>query len=209
MKNVVFDLGGVVLDWNPKKARREFRGNRELAEFLFTSDFFRRNWTEFDRGMVTENEIIHQMSQASGCSAADCREFVEYVKYSLKDIPQTVELIRQLSVRGYDLYCLSNMSVEFYDYLKGRAFFRFFKGQIISGLVHLVKPEEAIFRLLLEKYSLRPEETLFIDDLESNTRVAGLLGFHTVIFDDREKGYEEIGRQLGIKIPVGEVCGRE
>lgn len=90
------------------------------------------------------------------------------------------------------------MSVEFYDYLKVREVFTYFNGQIISALEKLVKPEPGIYMRLVECYGIRPEETLFIDDLSQNTEAAEKLGFHTVLFADREKGYEQIDKLLGI-----------
>lgn len=194
MKNIVFDLGGVVLDWNPEKVRKEFTANPDLPRFLFDSGFFQEYWTEFDRGTCTEEEMIGKMSVFSGYSLSDCREFMEYIKHSLADIPRTVELIKKLSGQGFALYCLSNMSREFYDYLKGREVFRYFKGQIISAKEGMVKPNEDIFRLLLERFGLKPEECLFVDDLPDNIRTAAGMGFHTVLFADKEKGYRAIAR---------------
>lgn len=192
MKNIVFDLGGVVLDWNPRKMESDFKGAPALPRSLFEHDFFQNYWTEFDRGMYTEEEIIDLMSSSSGFSIKECRELVEFVKHSLTDIPETVHLIRQLSEEGYNLYCLSNMSVEFYNYLKDREVFTYFKGQIISGLEKLIKPDEAIFRLLTTRFGLAPENTLFVDDLEKNVETAQSLGFHIVHFNDRRRGYAEI-----------------
>lgn len=194
MKNIIFDLGGVVLDWNPEKVRREFTTNPELPRFLFDSGFFQEHWTEFDRGTYTEEEMTGKMSALSGFPLPDCREFMEYIKHSLVDIPRTVGLIRNLSEQGYPLYYLSNMSHEFYDYLKGREVFRYFKGQIISAREGMVKPDEAIFHLLLERFGLEPHECLFVDDLPANVKTAADLGFHTALFADREKGYQAIDR---------------
>ena len=192
MKNIVFDLGGVVLDWNPRKVEANFQGNRALLRYLLDHDFFQQYWTEFDRGTYTEKEIIDLMSSLSGFPVEECRGLVEFVKFSLTDIPETVRLIRQLAEEGYSLYCLSNMSVEFYEYLKPREFFHYFKGQIISGIEKLVKPDMAIYRLLTTRFGLHPSETLFVDDLEKNVDVAQSMGFHVVHFADREKGYAGI-----------------
>lgn len=197
MKNIIFDLGGVVLDWNPQKVEKEFRGNLALPRFLFNSGFFGEYWTEFDRGCLTETELTGKMAEVSGYSQEDSREFVEFVKHSLTDIPRTITLIRQLSEEGYSLYCLSNMAREFYDYLKGREVFRYFKGQIISALEGMVKPDAGIFCLLLDRFGLKAEDCLFIDDLPANVEAAAALGFHTVLFADKEKGYREIDRILG------------
>lgn len=198
MKNVVFDLGGVVVDWNPQRLLQEYPGDKTLPVSLFERGFFQEYWTDFDRGTVSQEKMVEEMSDFTHRPFTECWEFVEYIKHSLNDIPQTVSLIKNLSVEGYNLYCLSNMSIEFYDYLKVREVFTYFNGQIISALEKLVKPEPGIYMRLVERYHIKPEETLFIDDLSKNTEAAEKLGFHTVFFADREQGYEQINRLLGI-----------
>lgn len=198
MKNVVFDLGGVVVDWNPQRLLQEYPGDKALPVSLFEKGFFQEYWIDFDRGTVSQEKMVEEMSDFSHRPFQECWDFVEYIKHSLTDIPKTVELIKRLSVEGYNLYCLSNMSIEFYDYLKVRDVFTYFDGQIISALEKLVKPEPGIYMRLVERYHVEPEETLFIDDLSQNTEAAGKLGFHTVLFSDREKGYDQINKLLGI-----------
>lgn len=196
MKNIVFDLGGVVIDWSPKRVLNEFPGDKKLPESLFQRGFFEQYWSEFDRGMLTEEKLVEEMVAYAGKPYEECYEFVRFIKHSLVDIPRTVELIKTLSTRGYGLYCLSNMSFEFYDYLKVRDVFGYFDGQVISAHEHIIKPEEGIYRLLLERYNLNPRECLFIDDLEPNIKAAAALGINTVHFADREKGYREIEEKL-------------
>lgn len=198
MKNVVFDLGGVVVDWNPQRLLKEYPGDQALPVSLFEKGFFQEYWVDFDRGTVSQEKMVEEMSRFSHRPFQECWDFVELIKHSLNDIPKTVSLIKRLSAEGYNLYCLSNMSVEFYDYLKVREVFTYFNGQIISALEKLVKPEPGIYMRLVERYGIRPEETLFIDDLSQNTEAAEKLGFHTVLFADREKGYEQIDKLLGI-----------
>lgn len=198
MKNIVFDLGGVVVDWSPRRVFDEYPGDKELPRSLFERGFFQSTWAEFDRGVISQEKMIEEMSRFTNRPFSECLEFVDYIKYSLVDIPKTIDLIKSLSVEGYRLYCLSNMSIEFYDYLKVRDVFTYFDGQIISALEKVIKPDPEIYRRLLERYSLEPEETLFIDDLEKNIQAAGELGFHTVLFDDREKGYLRVNELLGI-----------
>ncbi len=197
MRNVIFDLGGVVFDWNPQKVKRDYQGNKALPEFLFKSGFFQEYWTEFDRGTFSEAELIGHMARLSAFPEEECRGFVEFIKYSLTDLPRTLVLIRELFQRGFNLYCLSNMGREFYDYLKEREVFRYFKGQVISALVGMVKPEEGIYRLLLERFQLKPDESLFIDDLRPNIETAESLGLHTLLFADKERGYRELNRLFG------------
>lgn len=198
MKNIVFDLGGVVVDWSPQRLLSEYPGDKELPVSLFERGFFQEYWTDFDRGTVSQEKMVEEMSDFAKRSFSECMEFVEYVKHSLDDIPKTVNLIKYLSSEGYNLYCLSNMSLEFYDYLKVREVFSYFDGQIISALEKVIKPEPEIYLRLVERYRLNPEETLFIDDLNKNIEAAKELGFQTVLFADREQGYDQINKILGI-----------
>lgn len=196
MKNIVFDLGGVVVDWNPERLMQEYTGDPEMPVALFKKGFFQEYWPEYDRGTVDQTGIVKQMSEFAGRRFAECWDFVEFVKHSLRDIPATVHLIRELSGKGYRLFCLSNMSVEYYDYLKEREVFRYFEGQIISALEHVIKPEKEIYEVLMHRYDVVPEESVFIDDLEKNIDAARELGFHTVHFTDKEKGIRQIREMI-------------
>ena len=136
--------------------------------------------------------MAEKISQCAGHPYGECWDLMEYIKHSLSDIPETVQLIKELAARDYRLFCLSNMSVEYYDYMKHREVFTYFEGHIISALEHTVKPEKEIFMVLAERYSLKPEETLFIDDLEANVKSAQQLGFNILHFTNREKGLQRL-----------------
>ena len=196
IKNIVFDLGGVVVEWHPERLLEAYPGDKELPLALFRGGFFERYWTQFDRGVLTQTEVSAEMSRFTGRTYAECWDFMEYIKHFLVNIPETEALIRELAGEGYRLFCLSNMSVEYYDYLKDREVFSYFEGQIISALEHVIKPEEAIYRLLLERYGLQAEKTLFIDDLKPNVAAAERLGIHTVHFADRQWGIQKIKEML-------------
>ncbi|MDE7374834.1 MAG: HAD family phosphatase [Odoribacter sp.] len=198
MKNIVFDLGGVVVDWNPGRLIREYPGDPEMPVALFEKGFFERFWPDYDRGRVSQTDIVKEISRFTGRCYAESWDFVEFIKHSLRDLPVTQRFIKELSERGYRLFCLSNMSVEFYDYLKDREVFSYFEGQIISALEHVIKPEKEIYEVLMNRYDVVPEEAVFIDDLEQNIEAARQLGFHTVHFADKEKGMREIKGMLSL-----------
>lgn len=192
MKNIVFDLGGVVVNWNPERLMQEYPGDPEMPVALFKDGFFNQFWPDYDRGTIDQVSIVKEMSRFSGRRYAECWDFVEFIKHSLRDIPETRQLIKKLAEQGYRLFCLSNMSVEFYDYLKDREVFHYFEGQIISALEHVIKPEKEIYEVLMERYQVKPEESLFIDDLQSNIEAARQLGFHTVHFTDLGQGIRKV-----------------
>ena len=155
MKNVVFDLGGVVVDWSPERLMEEYTGDRAMPVSLFERGFFRKFWPDYDRGTIDQVNIVREMSVFSGRPYAECWDFVEFIKHSLRDIPQTQCLIKELAGKGYRLFCLSNMSLEFYDYLKEREVFRYFEGQIISAHEKLIKPEKEIYRILIDRFQAK------------------------------------------------------
>lgn len=200
IKNVIFDLGGVVVEWNAKRVINTFNGNPILVNFVKENGLFRNYWTAFDKGDINRQELLAKASVLSGCPLEDCDEFVEHVKHSLVTIPETEALIQELSLQGYKLYCLSNMSLDFYEYLKIREVFKYFDGQIISAIEHMVKPDREIYDLLLNRYRLKPEESLLIDDLEPNVKAAQTVGINTVHFTEHSKGYQEIKDKLKVKI---------
>lgn len=188
MKNIIFDLGGVVVDWSPARVVQEYPGDAALPVALFEDGFFERNWQDFDRGVVTQTEIVKEMCRFTGRDYAECWDFIEFIKHSLRDIPATCQLIRELSAQGHRLFCLSNMSFEFYDYMKDREVFTYFEGQVISAYEKVIKPEKEIYRILTDRFGLQPQESLFVDDLARNTEAARQLGFHTVQFTNRTEG---------------------
>lgn len=192
MKNIIFDLGGVVVEWNGKQVVESYTGNPKLVAYILENGLFKDYWNAYDKGILDRTALVQKASTLTGIAPEECDAFVEHVKRSLVSIPETAELIKDLSVRGYKLYCLSNMSADFYEYLKTREVFRYFDGQVISALEHMVKPEREIYELILQRYHLKPEETLFIDDLEANVKAAQELGINTVHFKERVKGLQEV-----------------
>lgn len=200
MKNIIFDLGGVVVEWNGERVIDSFKGNPSLIMYIKSNGFFKDYWAAFDKGTLGREELVNKVALLTGIPAEECDAFVEHVKHSLKPIPETETLIKELSAQGYKLYCLSNMSIDFYDYLKTREVFKYFDGQVISAVEHMVKPDREIYDLILQRYHLKPEESLFIDDLEANIKAAQALGINTVHFSDKQKGNKEIKKRLGIKV---------
>ncbi|MDR1756410.1 MAG: HAD family phosphatase [Culturomica sp.] len=198
IKNVVFDLGGVVIVWDPEKIKREFPGDKKAPAFLFENGFFSEYWTEFDRGTLTEGELIEKLAKRSGSDVEEWRKLIEYIKGSLADLPVTCELMHDLKETGHRLFCISNLSVEFYRYIQNRPFFHYLEGKIISGIEKVVKPDPAIFTLLLERYGLKAEETLFIDDLEANVKAAAAMGFRVVHYTDPQEKSLEVRRLTGL-----------
>lgn len=192
IKNVVFDLGGVVLgrsfdrEGHRMKRFSFLQGDRPFPDF----------WLRFDRGEATWSEVAEGMAQTENCTAEEAHDEIEQVLNMFDEFPRTVELVKELSDRGYGLYVLSNMPCEFYELMRHKfEVFRHFDGAVISGIEKLAKPDPRIFDLLCRRYGLVPDQTLFVDDKASNTVAAAKLGFRVCEFDP-ETGPDQVRRIL-------------
>ena len=173
MKNIVFDLGGVLF------ARDKSKCTPELLEFF---SFLRAPrmplfWEEYDRGTSTLEEVTATISGMTGRPVETCAAVLRLAVDLQEPVKPTERLVGDLKAAGYRLYVLSNMSREFIDFLR-----RF----PVSCEEHTVKPEPRIYEILLERYGLPPSETLFIDDREMNIEAAAALGIHGFVFDHRD-----------------------
>jgi HAD superfamily hydrolase (TIGR01509 family) len=193
VRNVIFDLGGVLLEWNPDDILSRFQPDCELRSRLRAELFGHADWRMFDRGGMSESEVIDRMQARIGLARAELIAIVDAVRESLVEKPDTVKLIRALHQRGVALYCLSNMPASIYAELRIRhEFWDVFRGIVISGEVMMVKPEPEVFTHLLERFGLRAGETVFIDDLPANIEAARRIGLHTIQFRDAAQCQQEL-----------------
>ena len=185
MKNVIFDVGGVLLDWNPGRVLQGFYADASERERMKQLIFHHAGWLELDRGAMAEDELLQRIGERAGRPVPELQGLFEVVRDSLHPKQDTVALLGSLSARGVPLYCLSNMPSKIYATLSQRFdFWQHFDGIVISGDIRMVKPEPAIFRHLLERYGLRAGDTVFVDDLPANVEAAQRLGLHGIVFEN-------------------------
>lgn len=196
VRNVIFDLGGVVLDWNPDYIVSRFQPVLELRATLKAA-LFGPEWRMFDRGTLTEAELIERLEPRVGRPKQEVIAILDAVRDSLLEKPDTVKLIRALQAQGTPLYCLSNMPAAIYTHLRRRHnFWDAFSGIVISGEVKMMKPEPAVFQHLLDTFNLRAEESVFIDDVLANIDSAKQMGLHTIWFKDAAQCRRELDQLL-------------
>ncbi len=194
VRHVIFDLGGVVFRRDPSRRQELMRFFAFLKEREYP-DY----WVDFDRGLLSQREVAERMALHRGCSADLCDRNISAALALQQEVPQTKALIAELRQRGYGVYCLSNMSAEFYRHLLGFEVMGLFDGIVMSCEEHTVKPERRIYEILLDRYGLDPAEALFADDREANLRSAETLGIRTVHFTDPESGCRRIRLLLGLE----------
>ncbi len=184
---VVFDIGGVLLDWNPRHLYRKVFDDEDAME-LFLREICTPEWHDrHDRGESTTDSCA-RLAEAHPRLADEIWAWAtrseEMVAGSLED---TVTILTDLTDAGVPCYALSNMEAETFPVRFERyAFFALFDGILISGLEGVAKPDRAIFEILLDRFGLEAETTVFIDDKVGNLLPASALGMSTVHFQSSE-----------------------
>lgn len=181
---VVFDIGNVLIQWDPRHLYREiFDGDEALME-SFLAEVCTPAWNlEQDRGRPW-TEAVRTLAEEFPDCAELIRAFDERWMEMVPDIvPGTPEILEELKARGVPVYAITNFSADKFVLSRERfPFLGSFDGIVVSGEVGLVKPDQAIFHRLFESFGVDPSESLFIDDSEANIRAAAGLGMHTHLF---------------------------
>jgi putative hydrolase of the HAD superfamily len=198
MRNVIFDIGGVILEWNPDAILESYSNHAELRATLRTALFEHPDWLQLDRGVLSETEALARLETRTSLPSSELVGLLDAVRASLKPKVDTLALLESLVRREVPLYCLSNMSPATFAYLhEQHTFWDRFRGIVISGEVKLMKPEPEIFEYLLRRYDLSASETIFIDDHPPNIRGAQAVGLRTILFQDARQCETELEQLLG------------
>ena len=183
-KNIVFDVGGVLIEWKPHTFPDNFKG-------VFQSAL----WGAHDAGVLSRQEVVEKLPDH--CDREQFRHFVNTLHHKLTAIPDMVDLFHTVKKMGYRSYILSNMSREMYRELYAlHEFFQHADGQIISAHIGTIKPLAAIYEALLSTYSLNRDECLFIDDLEENIAAAQRVGIDGIVCKDSTQVRTEVLSRL-------------
>jgi HAD superfamily hydrolase (TIGR01509 family) len=197
VRNVVFDVGGVLLDWNPQRVLTQFYSDPALRQHVGAALFGGTDWIDFDRGTLNETDLLAALTVRSGRPAPEMLALFLALRDSLTPKTETLGLLETLHARGVPLYCLSNMSDSVYAHLaRLHGFWARFQGIVISGQIQLLKPERAIYEHLVTRYGLNAAETLFLDDIEANVIGARAAGLQSLQFRDAAEAERQLDRLL-------------
>ena len=186
IKAIIFDLGGVLIDWNPRYVYRQiFKTEEEVEWFLqnvTTLDWNEQQDAGYPLHKATE-ELISKHPEWETEIKAYYGRWLEMLGEALHD---TVEVFRKLKETGkYKLYALTNWSAETFPHAKQRfEFLSWFDGIVVSGEEKIRKPFPQFYKILLDRYNLSAAETLFIDDNLRNVKAAASMGLETIYFTD-------------------------
>src|SRR5688572_10391265 len=144
--NVVFDLGGVVVRWEPDAIIAKVFTDPAVRAAVRSNVIGHHDCIELDRGAISYADAIRRAAERSGLPAGEIARFLERVPPELTPIAETVDLMHRVKARGHTLYCLSNMPTRTIEYLeRTHDFWSVFTGKVISSPVKLCKPDPAIY----------------------------------------------------------------
>jgi 2-haloacid dehalogenase len=185
----IFDLGGVLLEWNPRHLYRKLFNGDDAAMEHFLANVCTQEWNERQDAGRSFAEATRELLPRHG----DKRELIEAFGKRFGEmiagvINGAVDVLAELRRRRIPLYALSNWSAETFPAQRERfEFLSWFDGIVISGMEGVIKPDPRIFRILCERYAVAPESAVFIDDVARNAAAASAVGIHGIHFRSPEQ----------------------
>lgn len=199
IESVVFDLGGVLIDWNPRYLFRKLTSDEDRIE-TFIRDICNQHWNEGrDAGLTFADGIAELVARYPDQEDWIRVYFDRWAEMLAGDIRGTVEILEEIHRAGrHRLFALSNWSAETFPYAEKRfPFLGLFQKILVSGHEKLIKPDPHFFGLLAERHEVDFRRAVFIDDVEKNVAAAQSLGFHAIRFTDPETLRLQL-RSLGV-----------
>ena len=185
IESVVFDMGGVILSWEPKKLIANVMQDPVLCEKVEADIIGNSDWLDLDRGILDRNTAVARFAARTGIGEDLTEKMLDAVPESLVPIESTLVLIDRIKSSGLPVYLLSNIGhwtlqrlLVMYD------FWDIFAGRIFSCEIGMIKPEAEIYQYMLDTFHIKPEKTVFIDDMAVNTEAAARMGMRTITFRD-------------------------
>lgn len=181
LKNLVFDFGNVLVVFKPEIHLRSYVQTDEEAMALRNLIWESKPWKDADSGMGNRQDTFERLSKLYP-EKTELFRSVLFQCSSWLTIPEEVEdVLRRLQAAGYALYYISNTNPMDYETMMNRyPILHELKGGLVSFKEKMLKPDPAIYQLLLERYGLQAEECLFVDDMAINTKAAEIVGYHTL-----------------------------
>lgn len=200
IRTVVFDIGGVLIDWNPRHLfRKVFDSEEEMEWFLANVCTYEWN-VQQDGGKLFSVATAELQEKFPDYHDRISLYYGRWEEMLNGEIKGTVEIFRRLKTAGMPLYALSNWSHEAFPVAYNRYdFMKLFDGLVVSGYEKLLKPDHAIYRILMKRYNINPAESVYIDDNKPNADAAAELGFNAIHFTSPEQLRAEL-KALGLNV---------
>lgn len=196
ISTVVFDLGGVLIDWNPRHLYRKLLDDDHERIEWFLSNICTPEWNaQQDAGRTMREATEVLLAQHPEHEELIRAYYDRWEEMITGPIEGSVEILRRIRALPYRLYGLTNWSAETFPVARERfTFLEWFEGIVVSGAIGMIKPDPIIYHHLIDAFDLTPQETVFIDDSPANVAAARNLGFHGIRFENPDQLRTELDR---------------
>ncbi len=196
--NFVFDLGNVLVDYNPMRCILGYTHNISDANYIASEVFASPEWAELDKGSLDYEKALEiWSSRMPERLLADVHTIVENFHKHLPEKKEMTEIVKRLKKAGKKVYVLTNVSERFPLMAEGLEVMKSVDGYVASYQEKAVKPSPEIYSILLGRFSLKPEDCIFIDDNSDNVLTAKKFGMAGYVFDGDVNKLEETFETLG------------
>ncbi len=196
--NIIFDIGNVLLKWEPAQVIAEKFPAELNLKLKAAEQVIHDHWHDLDRGALSRDDAIALFADLAKIPVDLMREVYFTLRESLELDKNTYQILIDLQRKGYELYCISNMSLDFWDYLTKRySFWTAFKDILISAEVKMIKPGAEIFIHALARFDIFPEQSVLIDDSPPNVASATALNLSGIVFKSAEQCRAELEQIIG------------
>jgi len=190
-KNVIFDLGGVLIYFNPRELIEKIFVDSEQKPYQLIQAVYTQAWLDMDRGKLTRPEVVQVLADIY--DPAQMCQFMDALPLYLNPLADGLRIVQDVKARGYKVFVLSNLPNYAHEaILRHAGFFDSFDGAIFSYQVGFAKPDPEIYQTLLNTYNLIADECVFIDDLVKNIDAGKALGIDGIVCDDHAKVRREL-----------------
>lgn len=195
---IIFDIGNVLADFSWREHYESFGYDEEMVERLAKATVKNPKWNEYDRGVMSTEEIVQAFVEGAPEIEQDIRRVLKDLGAMVKRNDYAIPWIQELKGKGYRVLYLSNFSEKAEtDCAPALNFIPYMDGGILSYQEKVIKPMPEIYQLLIDRYDLVPEECVFMDDTAVNLEGAEKFGIHTILFHDKAQAIEEL-KKLGV-----------
>lgn len=183
LKNIIFDFGNVIMNYNPDEILNHYELRPSDHDLLRKIIFESKEWSEIDAGKITEKEATEIfIDRVPGKLKIKVKQIMATWPENVDFYEPVFNYMEKLRQDGYKIYGLSNTGMQFANFVKNSEMGNYFDGYVFSAQEKLMKPDRRIYEKLIARYILKPEESLFIDDLKANTNAAKKLGMQAFTF---------------------------
>ena len=200
IKTVIFDIGNVLVDFCWERFYRSFGFSEGIFKRLAKATVYDEMWNQFDKGVLTEDEMLHGFIQNDPGIEQEIRTAFSDISGIIDVFDYTHDCIHELQKKGYQVLILSNFSEKCYRECGSKMdFVKETNGAVLSYIEKKIKPNDDIYELLIDRYHLVPEECVFLDDKQENVAAAEKFGIHGIVFQGREDALIKM-KELGIRV---------